>query len=550
VADVARPLGIGRQIGLIAALRWRIFRNALRQRGAKLELLSLILSGLFGALFVIGLAIGFGASAYFMVSSGRFALLTFLFWIVFVAWQLLPIFFAGFTTQFDFRNLLRFPLSHTAFFALSLAYGLADPTALGAIVWLAGITIGASLARAGLLPAMLLVCALFAVMNALLERLVGSWLARLLARRRTREILFAVFILLMVSLQFSGMLIEQLARTHATEMARVRPIFQALPPGFAGRAVASAASGSVAGFALGLSGVGGYALLFGLLLWQRLKAQYRGEDLSETSAPAAQRKERIVVTAETTRLLPPAVSAMVMKEIRYLRRNSIVLINLLIPLMLVLLFSSRGLQVRPPGAHGGAPHIPPQWIFPAAMGYVMLLIMGPAYNCFGYDGRGMQTLVAAPVRFRDVLLGKNIVLAMMLVFEALLTAIVLALRSGLPRLPVLAGTCAALVFATLGQLIIANWSSLNFPRRLEFGAMRNQRASGMAVLLALGVQIVLLSACTGIFLLGGWLGDPWISTGVFAILAAAAAGGYAASLDPLSGLAEKNRELLLEKLWR
>ena len=550
MADVARPLGIGRQIGLIAALRWQIFRNALRQRGAKLELLTLILSGLFGALAVFGIAFGFGAGAFFMVSSGHYAFLTFLFWAVFVAWQLLPIFFAGFTTQFDGRNLLRFPLSPTAFFTISLTYGLADPTALGAIVWLAAITIGASLARADLLPAMLLAGALFAVMNALLERLIGSWLARLLARRRTREILIAVFILLMVSLQFSGILIEHLARTHATEMVRVRLIFQALPPGFAGRAVASAASGSLAGFALSLAGVGGYALLFGLLLWQRLKAQYRGEDLSETSAPAAQRKERLVVSVATTALLPPAVSAMVMKEIRYLRRNSIFLINLLIPLLLVLLFSSRGLQSRPPGAHGGVPAISPDWIFPAALGYVMLLVMGPAYNCFGYDGRGMQTLVAAPVRFRDVLLGKNLVLAMMLAFEALLIAVVLALRTGLPRPPVLAGTCAALVFAALGQLIIANWSSLQFPRRLEFGAMRNQRASGMAVLLALGVQIVLLSACSGIFLLGGWLGNPWISPGIFTMLAAAAAGGYAASLDPLSGLAETNRELLLEKLWR
>ena len=550
MADVVQPLGLGEQIDLIARLRWRIFRNTLRQRGAKLELLGLILSSVFGALFSLGIAIGLGAGAYAMVSSRHYNFLALLFWAVFVSWQVLPIFFAGFSTQFDFRNLLRFPLSPAAFFAISLAYGLADPVTLSAVLWLGAITIGASLARVDLLPAMLLAGVLFAMMNALLERLIGSWLARLLARRRTREILFAIFILLMISLQFSGMLFERWGRTLAPEIARARPFLQALPPGFAARAVASAASGSAAGFGLGLAGVSAYGLLFGLLLWQRLKTQYRGEDLSETSTPTAQRKERIVVAAGAATFLPPAISAVVMKEIRYLRRNSIILINLLIPLVLVLVFSGQGTQFRPPGAHGGAPHISHDWLFPAAMGYVLLLMMGPAYNCFGWDGRGIQTLFAAPVRFRDVLLGKNFVLVLALLIEAALTAMVLTLRSGLPRPPVLAGTCAALIFATLGQLVIANWASLKFPRRLEFGAMRNQRASGMGVLLALGVQLVLLSACSGIFLLGRWLGNPWIPSGIFAVLAAAAGGGYMASLDPLSQLAEKNRERLLEKLWR
>jgi ABC-2 type transport system permease protein len=549
VADVVHPLGIGQQIGLIARLRWRIFRNAIRQRGAKLELLGLILSSLFGAFFALGIAFGLGAGTYAMVSSRHYGFLALLFWAVFVCWQVLPIFFAGFSTQFDFRNLLRFPLSPSAFYTISLAYGLADPMAVSAVAWLAAIAIGASLARAELLPAMLLACGLFAIMNALLERLIGSWLARLLARRRTREILIAIFILLMVSLQFSGMLLERWGRTLAPELARIRPILQALPPAFAGQAIASAANGSYAGYALGLAGVTAYGLLFGVLLWQRLRAQYRGEDLSETSTPATQRKERAVVSPETTAFLPPTISAVVMKEIRYLRRNSILLVNLAIPLVLVLVFSSRGMHFHSSGGRGGMP-LSRDWLFPAAMGYVLLLMMGPAYNCFGYDGRGIQTLFAAPIRFRDVLLGKNFVLSLALFVEAVLTAALLTLRSGLPRLPVLAGTGAALVFATLGQLVIANWSSLQFPRKLEFGSMRNQRASGMGVLLALGVQIVLLAACTGIFLLGGWLGNPWIPSGIFAVLAVAAGSGYVASLDPLSALAEKNRERLLEKLWR
>jgi pilus assembly protein TadC len=124
------------------------------------------------------------------------------------------------------------------------------------------------------------------------------------------------------------------------------------------------------------------------------------------------------------------------------------------------------------------------------------------------------------------------------------------LRIGVPPLSLLLGTLAAIVFAGLGQLVVANWASVNYPRRLEFGTFRNQRASGMAVLIALGMQLLLIGTGSLVFALGSWLGNPWLPLGVFALLAAAAAGGYAASLDPLSRLAERKREVLLEKLCR
>jgi len=46
--------------------------------------------------------------------------------------------------------------------------------------------------------------------------------------------------------------------------------------------------------------------------------------------------------------------------------------------------------------------------FPAMIGYLLLMLMMPAYNCFAYEGKGIQTYFTAPVRFRDVFLGKNI----------------------------------------------------------------------------------------------------------------------------------------------
>lgn len=554
MADVGRALGLGEQIGIIARLRWRIFRNSLRQRSAKLELVGLIVSGLFGALFVVGLAFAFGAGAYFFVSTGRLGWMAILFWAVFVFWQVFPVFFASFTSQFDFRNLLRFPLSLGAFFVVSLAYGLADPVALGALLWLLAMTVGTVAARPELLPAMLLIVAAFALLNAFLERLIGSWIERLLARRRTREIVFAVFILLMVSLQVTGMVVDRYGKALASAVQRVLPVLTAFPAGLAGQALDSAGRSHSAGFLLNLTGVAAYASVFAYLLWRRLRAQYRGEELSESRAPAPKQKIPVAAAipeeAAPLRLLPPTVAAMLMKEFRYLSRNGILLLNLFLPPALILLFSYQMEFLGTKHPQTGRLPFSRDWFFPGAMAYVMLLLTSPAYNCFAYDGRGIQTLLTAPVRFRDVFLGKNLLLAMVMAFEAVFVGVLLTLRIGLPALSVLVATLAALIFATLGQLVVANWASLNFPRRLEFGTFRNQRASGMAVLIALGMQLLLFGASSLVFAVGSWLGNPWLPVGVFAVLAAAAAGGYVASLDPLSRLAERKREVLLEKLCR
>jgi len=121
---------------------------------------------------------------------------------------------------------------------------------------------------------------------------------------------------------------------------------------------------------------------------------------------------------------------------------------------------------------------------------------------------------------------------------------------GLPSFPMLAATLSAVVFAIAGQLTIANWSSIRFPRKIEFGQMRGQRQSGMAVLVAFAAQL-LIGSISGVILFSGrWTGSPWLPTEAFTLLAAAAVGGYFASLDPLSRLAEEKKESLIEALCK
>jgi fatty acid desaturase len=109
---------------------------------------------------------------------------------------------------------------------------------------------------------------------------------------------------------------------------------------------------------------------------------------------------------------------------------------------------------------------------------------------------------------------------------------------------------AAIVFAVVGQLSIANWSSVTFPRKLEFGQMRGQRQSGMAVVMAFAAQIVFGGVSAVVLFSGRWTGNRWFPAEAFTLLAVAAVGGYFASLDGLSRLAEEKKEVLIEALCR
>lgn len=550
MADVTRIPGVGEQVRLVAALRWRILRNSLRRKNNQWDLIGMIVAGIFAGLAVMGVSVGFGFGAYTLMSGGHEAWIAFLFWGIFLFWQLFPVFTAGFGAGFEFRNLLRFPLSLRAFYILGLAYGLADFAAIASICWLIAIILGATIANPAVLPAMLAVEVIFVLMNITLERLIGSWIERVLARRRSREIFFAIFILFAVSVQFMNPILQRYGHSAQPWVGQVLPYLAVFPPSLASRAVVGAAQNQFAQTLLGLAGISTYVVFFSAFLWLRFAKQYHGEELSETAAPTRSGVRPVSRTADDTdalRLLSPQVAAVLRKEFRYLTRNSFAFFLLIMPPVFVLLFTTEFAGRHPTAAKHP---VSTEFFFPGMMAYLILILMAPAYNSFAYDGKAIQTYFTAPLSFREVFLGKNLLQVALLVFELTLSIGAFSYLVGLPSLPVLSATIAAIVFFISGQLSIANWSSLCFPRKLNFGQMRGQRQSGMAVLVSFGTQILLGAICAPILFMSRWTGDRWLPAEVFAFLAAAAVAGYVASLDPLAALAEKKKESLIEALSR
>jgi hypothetical protein len=548
VADVTRIPRLGEQIRLIAGLRWRILINNLRRKNNQWDLIGMIFVAVFGALLVVGVAIAVCFGAYAFLSGGHEAWIALLFWGIFLFWQLFPIFTAGFGAGFEFRTLLRFPLSRRAFYIIGLAYGLSDFAALSCITWLIAMTIGAAVANTTVLPVILTISFLFLLMNLTLERLIGSWLERILARRRTREIFFALFIFFAVSVQFLNPLLQRYGRTAQPWVKQVLPYLAVLPPSLAGRAVTGASLHHLAAALLGIAGISLYLLVFSIFLWLRFATQYRGEELSETAAPARSPVRSVPSTGEqpdALRLLSPQVAAVLRKEFRYLTRNSFAFFLLIMPPAFVLLFTTQFAGRHPTAAKHP---VPTEFFFPGLMAYLILILMAPAYNSFAYDGKGIQTYFTSPLSFRQVFLGKNLLQAGLLCLELTLCMAAFSYLVGLPSLPVLCATVAAIIFNVTGQLVIANWSSLSFPRKLNFGQMRGQRQSGMAALVSFGAQILLGGISAPILFMSRWTGNPWLPTEVFAFLAAIAIVGYGSSLDPLAALAQTKKEALIEAL--
>jgi ABC-2 type transport system permease protein len=397
-------------------------------------------------------------------------------------------------------------------------------------------------------PAMILVSFFFLLINLTLERLIGSWLERILAKRRTRELFIALFIMSMVSLNFLNPILQRWGRGAQPKFLRIFAYLNWLPGSLSGNAVQAAVGANLRGYSLAIAGLVTWAVVTSALLWQRFAAQYAGEMISESAAPAAMRRRvrKQAEGAERPGLLSPQVAAMVIKEFRYLTRNGFAFLTLIIPPVMVIFFT---LQFGP-GSVLKQHSLKPGMFFPGILAYLILILLSPAYNSFAFESKGIQTYFMAPVRFRDVLLGKNLFLIGLVTFELALCLALLTWRVGWPGTAMFVSTIMAGAFAVLGQLAIANWSSLSFPKKMEIGKMKGQRNSGVAVWTAFGVQIVVMGVCALVLLAGRWTGNPWLPSFAFAGLTAAALGGYTASLKAMNGLAEKKKELLIETLTR
>jgi len=544
-----------RQYGALVAMRFRMMVNSVRSVQGAFELSARGIAFVIYSLMGIALAFGLGAGSYSLVSSEHFQYLAALLWIVFLVWQVLPIALASFQEQFDLSSLLRFPVSFGSFYLLSIVFGLVDvPAILGGICCI-GIWTGVTLARPDLAGWTALALAVYALFNILLARTVLAWVDRWLAKRRTREIVSALFLVFMLSLQLLNPALRSGARyqraNRQTAAANHQKIFKEiepwarathqvepwLPPGLAAGAIVQSAQRLPNLALISLAVLGFYILVTGSLLGVRMRSEYRGERLSE--APATRKR-----TADDSRWLIDGsgpVAAVMEKELRTIPRSMPLLFAMGTPLVTVLIIST----VLRNTSEGGRPF---QLAFPLCVCYSLLGFTQMIFNNLGAEGTGIQFLFLSPTPIRSVLLAKNLLHGALFSLVAILAALFAAFRLGEPDLTLLATTAAWVLFALPANLAAGNLLSLTMPYRVNLGRISRQRGSQASALVSMLIQAFVIGCGVTVLEVCAYFGKRWLAAPCLLVLAGLAVVVWMRVLAHADSLANRNRDNLIATL--
>jgi ABC-2 type transport system permease protein len=489
---------------------------------------------------------------FFILEKGKPELLAILLWIVFFFWQLFPIMATAFTNNPDSSELLRFPLSYRSYFLVRMAYGAFDPATFLGSLWSFGILLGVGFAKPALIPWALLVLLTFAAFNLLFMQMIFAWVERWLAQRRTREVLGILFVLVMLSLQMIGPLTGYFGKRARPEVTKfieaLYPVQGVLPPGLTADAITQALFSRFMTAFSSLALLCAFALIIGYCLHVRLMAQYRGENLSEVAATSALPRDRSLRLGWNLPGVASPVAAVFEKEIRYLLRSGPMLLTLIMPIFVLVIFRFGPMHsVRHSGSFLART---PDTAFPAAAAYTLLMLTNLVYNNFGGDAGGIQFFLASPVRFREIVLGKNLTHAAILAVETIVAWMGVSYLYGRPTLNVTIATLAGLLFAAPLNFSVGNLLSIYSPKKLDYSTFGRQRASQVTVLISLGLQIVVVGIGTTVFWVARHYGNFWIATVILLLLAGISLSGYAMILGRMDRIAQERRETLVAELCR
>ena len=546
-----RATTVSQQIRAIAELRWRMFINGLRSRRGKMELASRVF---ITSAFAIGGAGGFvgaiGASWY-LVSQDKTEFLAAILWPIFLFWQFFPVMATAFTNNPDSSELLRFPLAYRSYFLIRLVYGYLDPASALGTVFVIGTLLGTAAARPILFPWALIVLFTFILFNLVLMQMVFAWLERWLAQRRTREILGILFILTTLSFQLIGPLMQHMGHGPHPQFhqafavgAKVQAL---LPPGLAAHSIAQVSHSRISPAAGSYLILALLTVIVASLLHLRLRAQFRGENLNESAARPTVRQPLAPQVGWELPGLSQSVAAVFEKEVRYLARSGPMLLTLIMPIFMLVIFRLGPLSSL---RHSSALSRTPDMAFPGAAAYSLLVLTNLVYNSFGGDGGGIQFFYASPVQFRQIILGKNLTHAAILIANAACAWFAVSYLYGAPHLAVTVATIIGLFFAAPLNFTAGNLLSIYSPRKRDFATFGRQNVSQTTVLASFGMQMVIVGLGAAVFAIARLYHNQWIAPLLFLVLAAIALPLYVMVLGRLDDIALKRREVLLAELCR
>ena len=532
------------QYAALAWARWRIFVHSLRSRRGGLDLSAGILTYVIGVGIALGPSIGLGFGAWFSVSHHHPVGLATEFWIVLLIWQFLSALAPAMAGQNpEMHHLLRYPISFGSWVLLYLLYGLISPSSVIGALWCTALWIGIGVARPDLLGWAALVMGVFALFNVLLSRAILAWVERWMARRRSREILTVVFLVIALAIQLlnpafyqhKGRLPFGVKQATVLRVAhQVKELQGYFPPGWASDSVGHASQHERAAGAEALGALLLWTLAAGGVLIVRLRAESQGESLSEAprravSAPRSGGRRRPGFSGP--------LAAVFEKDLRYLLRSGPLLYALATPPVMVFLFSSMYRQ----GAYSSVPR---EYALPLSLIWGFLGLTRLVYNIFGAEGAGIQSYFLSPTPIRTIVLGKNAFYLLLFAFEAAAIAAMIIFRFGAPQPGIAIATAAWLLFAIPSNFAAGNLVSILMPYRTSLTRMKGEAGSLGNTLLSMFLQFSLLGLGAAVFIPCAAFGKQWLATLLLLVLAAVSIFIYLRILSNVDRMVEKHRESL------
>ena len=224
------------------------------------------------------------------------------------------------------------------------------------------------------------------------------------------------------------------------------------------------------------------------------------------------------------------------------------LFTFVMPVVVLLIF-----RLGPGGASGrqsGFLSRAPDLAFPVGAAYALLILTNLVYNCFGADAVGMQFYYVSPVRFREILMGKNLTHALLLAGEVVMVWIAVCFMFHPPAVDVTLATVAGVGFALLLNLTAGNLLSIYTPKKIDYGAFGKQRASTTTVFTSLGIQAAVFGLTAITLLIARAFGRIWLAMAIFLILAGLMSIAYVLVLNRVDSIALDRRDAILSELCR
>ena len=544
------------QYAALAAMRTRLFVNGFRTLSGAFELGARTVSFFIYCLMGLSLGVGAAVASYALVSHHHWQSMALEFWLLSVVWLAIAIALASFQEQYDLSGLLHFPVRFWSFFLLHLIFGLVDVSTIVGGMCLAGIVMATTIARPALFGPILVAAAGLAAFNILMVRAVLSWIDRWLAKRRSREILSAFFLLSLVGLQLFNPLVrnkmgqesgddqdvpaDSITGTVPQWVAGVRLVQRWLPPGLTASVPAAADEHRPLAAAESLGGLSLFVLAAGGLLAVRLRAEYRGESLGEAPARSARQEAE-----ESWRIAGSGpLSAQMEKEVRTMLRSMTQIYSVAVPMLMVFVIASL--------FRNGAPmvHQRVHLALPISVAYGLLGFTQLMYNNLGAEGKGIQMLFLFPVRMRTVLLAKNLFHGMLYLAVACGSALLASIRMGRPEPVLVVITLGWLAFALPANLAAGNLLSLTMAYRVNLSRIGRQSGSQANALVSMVIQAVILGVGALVISLSNLFGQGWIAAPVFVVLAAGASTAWVLVLNNADRIANTHRDALITRLAR